>query len=263
VATIQAGMIDMESNTTLVQCYPAHEAVPAGEGPFPGVLLLHDRFGLTSHARNVNQRLARAGFYCLAPDLYAMPTSYADVGRDLSRIPKATYFGKSEESAARERALTLTDERAVAIVQQAIAYVAGRSKARSGGVALLGFSIGARLALLSACVQPADIRAAACFYPEGLGQSRPPTPASSPPLARISSLQAPLLIFYGLLDTDIRADEREAARQSLTAAGKEFRIEVMPGAGHDFFCEERESYRIRASKTAWDETLTFFQQHLR
>jgi carboxymethylenebutenolidase len=210
----------------------------------------------------VTNRLARAGFYALAPDLYAMPTSYADVAQDLSRIPKATYFGKSEESAARERSLTLSDERSLAIVQQAISFIAGRAKARSGGVAVLGFSMGARLAFLSACAAPGDIRAAACFYPEGLAVSRPPAPRITPPLARISSLQAALLIFYGLLDTEIRADERDAVRQSLTAAGKDFRMEVLPGAGHDFFCEERESYRIRASKTAWDETLSFFQRRM-
>ena len=42
-------MVDMESNTTLVQCYPAHEAVPAGQGPFPPVIVVHDRVGLNAH----------------------------------------------------------------------------------------------------------------------------------------------------------------------------------------------------------------------
>jgi carboxymethylenebutenolidase len=262
MTTFQAGMIDMESNTTLVQCYPAHQAIPAGEGPFPAVLVLHDRFGLTSHARNVTNRLARAGFYALAPDLYAMPSGFSDVARDLSRIPKPTFFEKSDANAARERASTLNDERGLAVVQQAIAYVAGRSKARSGGVALIGFSMGARLAFLSACAQAGDIRAASCFYPEGLGQARPPSAGNLPPLARIASIQAPLLIFYGLLDMEIRPDEREAVRQSLAAAGKDYRIEVLPGAGHDFFCEERETYRIRASRLAWEETIALFQSRL-
>src|SRR5574340_968654 len=73
----RSGMVDMESNTTLVQRYPAHEAVPAGSPPFPTVILLHDRGGLTPFFRALANRLAREGFYVLAPDLYARPFSTA------------------------------------------------------------------------------------------------------------------------------------------------------------------------------------------
>ena len=38
---MRSSMIDMESNTTLVQCYPAHEAIPDGHGPFPAVIVVH------------------------------------------------------------------------------------------------------------------------------------------------------------------------------------------------------------------------------
>src|SRR5262249_12323253 len=74
---VRGGMIDMESNTPLVQCYPAHEAVPAGGGPFPPLLVLHDRFGLNPHTRNLTNRFARAGFYALAPDLYCAPSRFS------------------------------------------------------------------------------------------------------------------------------------------------------------------------------------------
>ena len=57
---MRGGMIDMESNTTLVQCYPAHEAVPDGQGSFPAVIVAHDRFGLNPHVKGVANRLAGA-----------------------------------------------------------------------------------------------------------------------------------------------------------------------------------------------------------
>ena len=262
VAAIHAGMIDMESNTTLVQCFPAHQAVPDGDGPFPAVLVLHDRFGLSPHARNVTNRLAHAGFYALAPDLYSAPASYSGAAPDFMRLTQSTSFDYSEPAAARDRAVTLTDERACAIVRQAIAFIAGRSKARSGGVAVLGFSMGGRLAFLSACMFPQDVRAAVCFYPEGLTKARPSVPGEMAPLERADALTASILIFYGLLDMEIRPEEREAVQQRLAGTGKDFHIEVFREAGHDFFCEERETYRIRACRTAWQETLSLFHRRL-
>jgi carboxymethylenebutenolidase len=43
---------------------------PAGQGPWPGVLLLHEMFGLTSQVRADARHLAREGFLVMAPDLY-------------------------------------------------------------------------------------------------------------------------------------------------------------------------------------------------
>ncbi len=257
---MRAGMIDMESNTTLVQCYPAHEAVPDGSGPFPAVLVLHDRFGLTAHLRGVVNRLAREGFYALAPNLYALPASFVDTAPDLMKAPGPTFFPYSDEFAAGERAATLSDERADAIVAQALAYVAGRSHARGGGVGALGFSMGGRLALLAACLHSDEVRAAVCFYPEGMASSKSPRRPAA--LDRVADLRAPVLLFYGALDDEIRSGEREVARTHLAALGKDFQMEVFREAGHDFFCSERNSYRIHASKEAWEETLTFLRRTL-
>jgi len=257
---VRGGMIDMESNTTLVQCYPAHEAVPEGEGPFPAVVLLHDRFGLNPHSRNVTNRLARAGFYALAPDLYGSPSSFSATAPDVLHPVRSTSFDFSEETAARDRAATLTDDRGLAICRQALAYIAGRSKARSGGAGLLGFGTGGRLAFLAACASPGDVRVAVCFQPDGLTVARPGGAGRPAPIDRTESLAAPVLIFYGLLDMEVRPTEREAVRRRLAAAQKDFRIEVFAEAGHDFFCEERDTYRIHASKVAWEETVSFFRR---
>jgi carboxymethylenebutenolidase len=256
---VRGGMIDMESNTTLVQCYPAHEAVPAGKGPFPPVLILHDRFGLNPHTRNLANRFAHAGFYALAPDLYCAPSRFSLEASDSFHPPGSTSLGYDEEIAARDRAITLTDERAAAVVNQALAYVAGRSRARSGGVGLFGLGVGGRIAFLSACVFPEAVRAGVCLYPDGLGIARPGAGGHPTPLDRADTLAAPLLIFYGQLDSSIRPEEREATRRRLADLGRTFRLEVVPGAGHDFFCEDRDTYRIRASKTAWEETLSFLR----
>src|SRR5262249_23070997 len=150
--------------TTLVQCYPAHEAVPDGQGPFRGIVVAHDRFGLTPHARGIANRLANAGFYALAPNFYAAPSSVADVAPEVLHPLTATHFDYSREDEATERAAMLDRQRGGEIFRQAIGYAVTRSAVRSGGVGLLGFGMGARHAFVAACENVEEVRAAVCFY---------------------------------------------------------------------------------------------------
>src|SRR6266498_3453988 len=156
---MRGGMIDMESNTTLVQCYPAHEAVPEGAGPFPGVVIAHDRFGLSPHIKGIANRLAHEGFYVLAPNFYALPTSVAGAAPEMMRPSSAGYFDFERDAEAGEAAAMLSDTRAETIMRQAIGYARTRSRVRAGGIGLLGFSMGGRLAFLAACANPEDVRA--------------------------------------------------------------------------------------------------------
>jgi carboxymethylenebutenolidase len=258
---MRGGMIDMESNTTLVQSYPAHEAVPDGQGPFPAVIVAHDRFGLNPHSKGVANRLAAAGFYALAPSFYATPTSVADVAPEYMRPTVAVHFGYDQEIEAREAASQLSRERAEAIFRQAIGYAVTRASAR-GPVGVLGFSMGGTFAFLAACENPDEVRACVCFYPPGIASGAEPPQAAQLPIDQAAGLRASLLLFYGELDTTTTRQEREAIGRRLTALGKDFRLDVFHDAGADFFLEERDSYRIHASKLAWEATLATFSRCL-
>jgi carboxymethylenebutenolidase len=259
---MHAGMIDMESNTTLVQNFPAHEAIPDGTGPFPAAVVFHDRFGLSTSVRGVANRLAQQGFYTLVPNFYALPSSFASVAPDFMRTLTIGSYDYRDAAAARERELTLTDERAEAVFRQAFTFLATRSRVRSGGVGVLGFSMGGRLAFLSACDAPDQVRACVGFYPAGLGGSAPMPVGQADPLERARNLEAPLRLFYGLLDETIRSGQRERVRSTLAGLGKDFRMEVFRDAGHDFFCSERDTFRVQAAKSAWEETVALFRSVL-
>jgi carboxymethylenebutenolidase len=256
------GMVDMESNTTLVQCYPAHEAVPEGQGPFPPVIVLHDRFGLTPRFKALAGRLAAEGFYVLAPALYATPTSVADVAPEFLRPSSPVHFGYEEEDDAEAHAGILSDERAEEIFKQATDYLAIRSASRNGPCGVLGFSMGARLAFLAACRFPADVRAAVCFQGKGIASPAASQRGRPLPLDLAEDLRASLLLFYGQLDTAISRKERALVQQKLSALGKDFRLETFRDAGEDFFNVERDTHRIHASKMAWEKTLELFRRCL-
>jgi carboxymethylenebutenolidase len=260
---MRGGMIDMESNTTLVQSYPAHEAIPDGPGPFPAVIVAHDRFGLNPHIKGVANRLANSGFYSLAPSFYSMPTSVADVAPEFMRPTLAVHFGYDDESSADDAAAVLSDERAEEIFRHAIGYAASRAKVRApAGVGVMGFSMGGRSAFLAACRNPDEVSACVSFYGKGIARFASLPRGQPAPLDLAPALRASVLLFYGELDTTISRRERDAIRDRLTALGKDFRMEVFHDAGRDFFCEELDAHRIRASKIAWEAALALFRRCL-
>lgn len=260
---MRSSMIDMESNTTLVQCYPAHEAIPDGQGPFPAVIVAHDRFGLTASIRGITNRLANSGFYAIAPCFYGMPTSVADVAPEFMHPTLAVHYGPDDEAGADGAASSLSDERAAAIFRQAINYAIGRGKVRAPrGVGVLGFAMGGRQAFLAACQNPRDVAACVSFYAKGIANFSAQPGARGSPLDLAKELRASLLLFYGELDTTIARRERETIRDTLTALGKDFRMEVFHDAGRDFFSDDLDTRRIHASKVAWEELLGLYRRCL-
>jgi carboxymethylenebutenolidase len=252
----------MESNTTLVQGFPAHAASPRGSGPFPAIVLFHDHFGLAPSTRGIANRLAREGFYALAPNFYALPASFASVAPEFMRNQTVGFYPPSEEDAAVERARTLTDERGAVIFEQAVRYLDGLAAVRLGGIGVVGFGTGARLALAAACSMPGRVKACVLVAPDGVGEADPLPPGQADPLEKSSSLAAPVLLLYGGLDTEAREPERERVRGRLASLGKPVILEVLRGAGPGFFFSDREGYRARASRTAWDHSLAFLKNAL-
>lgn len=117
-------------------------AVPAGEGPFPGVVVVHDAFGLRDDIRRNTQRFADNGFLALAPDLFARGGYIRCV--------------RSVMGALGRRAGQAVDD-----LEAARAALAGRSDC-TGKVGVAGFCMGGGFALVMAA-QGFD--ASAPFYP--------------------------------------------------------------------------------------------------
>jgi carboxymethylenebutenolidase len=216
----------------------------------PGVVMLHDVWGVTDHTRDLARRLCGAGYRVLALDLYRRMGEW-----------------KIENPGVWMRALS--DPAVLADVQAGVDFLAARRDA-SGKVGVTGFCMGGMYALMAACLG-SGIAAAAPFYgllthrrgilhaPEGLDRTlKPHEPVSLAP-----QLRCPLLAFFGEEDEFIPVDEVRELERGLARSGQPHEVVVYPGAGHAFMNDARPAaYRPAVAADAWSRLLAFLANHL-
>ncbi len=218
--------------------------------PAPGVVMIHDVWGLSDHTRDYATRLAREGFAVLAIDLYRRdrPEKIEDPGRWMR---------------------ALSDPQVLSDLGAGARFLASQSET-NGRVGVLGFCMGGMYALMAGC---ADLGFAASvpFYgllSHGHGILHDPNgldPATKPrePIAMAAELRCPLLAFFGDQDTFIPEKDVEALRRELARARAKWELVVVPGAGHAFMNDTRpDAYRPEAAVEAWRRTVGFLRAQL-
>ncbi len=210
----------------------AYLALPEGDGPFPGVIVVQEWWGVDEHIKDVARRFAAEGFVALAPDLY-----HGNVTR--------------EPSEAQKWMMSLNMAEAVNELVKATDYLASRPEVAGRGIGTVGFCMGGGLALNLAC-ESSKIHAAAPFY--GVN----PTPVD-----RVRNLNGPLLAIYAENDAFAGESVRGALEQTLKTSNIDREIVVYPGAQHAFFNDTRpEVYDRDAAADAWQRVLSHFRQNL-
>lgn len=221
-------------------------AVPAGDGPFPAVLVYQEAFGVNDYVRSEVRRLAEHGYAALAPDLFR-----GDVYG----------YGEGDRPAMYARLQSLSDEGLLADVRAAAAFLDARPEVARRAYGAVGFCMGGRLAVLSAIALGEKIAAAASFYGGGIAPEQPRFFA--PLRERLGEVKAALLLVYGADDEGIAPSEHARIAETLSAHKKRYTLSVYPGAPHGFASRDRESYRPAQAEAAWGETLALFGAALR
>lgn len=207
-------------------------ALPEGGGPFPGVVVVQEWWGLDDHIKDVAQRLANEGFVALAPDLYHGQVT-------------------SEPNEAQKLMMSLNMGQASKELVKAADYLASRPEIGGRGIGATGFCMGGGLALTLACDSP-HIKAVAPFYG-----------GNPSPIDKVANLQGPVAASYAEHDGWITAAVREELGQALSQAGIQHETKVYPGTDHAFFNDTRaEVYNPVASQDAWQRMLTLFRENL-
>ena len=219
----------------------AYLAVPRGEGPWPGVVVIQDSMGLSDDIRDQADRIAAAGYLALAPDLYS--------GRGLRCVIATLQAARSGRGEAYDD------------IEAARRWLTARDDC-TGRVGIIGFCMGGGFALL--CAPRFDFAASSVNYGE--------VPKDAE--ARLVGA-CPIVGSYGGRD---RALPGRAARleRALTSLGIEHDVKEYPDAGHSFLNRINAGpvlgqvlrftafdYHHPSAEDAWRRILTFFDAHLR
>lgn len=217
---------------------------PAGKGPYPGVLVIHENKGITDYVKDVTKDLAREGYVGLSVNL-------------VSRGLGPDYPGGSDEATA---ALgKLSDDEVMADLDAGVEYLKKQPVVFTNSVGCMGFCMGGRYSLLFA-EHSKDLKAAVTFYGKPVNKITPLQPKS--PLELVSGLSVPLLGNYGAADTGIPVADVNNLEGELKRQGKVFDIKIYPDAQHAFH-NPGPRYHETAAKDAWRRTLDWFAKYLK
>lgn len=205
---------------------------PEGKGPFPGIVVVQEWWGLNNQIKGVADRLAAEGYAAIVPDLY-----HGKIATD------------PEQAHVLMRGLD--DKEALADLGAAVDYLKSLPEVGSSKIGSVGFCMGGGLSLQLDLNRP-DMAGAVMFY----GQ-----PESDP--ARVKKAAGPVLGLFGEQDEGIPKEKVMAMEKALKDAGKGVEVKIYPGAGHAFFNETRPSYNAAAAADAWSRTLAFFKTNLK
>jgi carboxymethylenebutenolidase len=223
---------------------PAYRAMPAQGGPFPTVLVVQEVFGVHEHIKDLCRRLSKAGYYAIAPELYARQGNPAEIS-DIQELIK-TIVSK------------VPDSQVMSDLDSTVGYAKASGKADTARLAITGFCWGGGIVWCYAAHNRA-LKAAAAWY----GPIDRPRTELQPkyPIDLAADLKAPVLGLYGAADTGIPVETVEKMKSACKAANKTCEFVIYPDTPHGFNADYRPSYRAEAAKDGWAKMLAWFKDH--
>jgi carboxymethylenebutenolidase len=226
--------------------FNAYLARPAGDGSFPGVVVIHHMPGWDSATKEITRSFAANGLNAICPNLYYREGPEAD----------------PDDAAATARANGgVPDDRLVGDVGAAVAALRALPTS-NGKVGVIGYCSGGRQSFLAAISLPVDA-AVDCYGAFVSGTVPEGFPLKVVPLIdRTDSLRCPLLGLFGLDDQFPSPEQVDDLEQALKENGKTYEFHRYEGAGHAFFSPNRTSFRPEAALDGWQRIYAWFDTYL-
>ncbi|MDD2883827.1 MAG: dienelactone hydrolase family protein [Dechloromonas sp.] len=247
IHTAATGLLEGEVRVPVVDGeMVAYRARPAGVERPPVVLLVSEIFGVHEYIRDTARRLAKLGYFVVAPELFARqgnPQAVASVAEILEKITART-----------------PDAQVMSDLDASVRWAATEG-ADTGRLAITGFCWGGRISWLYAAHNP-GLKAAVAWYGRLVGTANQFTPRH--PSELVDALKAPVLGLYGGLDSGIPLETVDAMEAALKAGGslaKSSEIVLYDNAPHAFHADYRPSYRKEEAEDGWRRMLAWFRQN--
>jgi carboxymethylenebutenolidase len=208
-------------------------ATPEKPGRYPGLIVVHEWWGLNDWVKEQTVKLASQGFVALAVDLYRGKVA-------------------ADASEAHELSRGLPDDRAIVDLMAGIVYLTTRNDVDHGRVGTIGWSMGGGYAVQLAMHVP---RLGACVVNYG---ALPTDPND------LQNIGAPFLGNFGADDRGITPADVQAFQKSMETLSRKVDIKIYDGAGHGFENpNNKDGYRPQAAEDAWNRTIAFLNKSLR
>jgi dienelactone hydrolase len=212
------------------------------KGKRPGVMVVHEWWGLNDYARKRARMLAELGYTALAVDMYGegkVASHPDDAGRFSSELMKNFDSTKARFMAAME-------------------FLKQQGSVDPTRIAAIGYCFGGGV-VLNMARQGVDLKGVASFH----GELTPVKPAQS------GSVKTKILVLNGSADKFTTPEQIKAFKQEMKAAGADFKFISYPGALHSFTNPEADAlgkkynmpigYNAKADKESWNEMKKFLR----
>jgi len=234
---IDSVYFDVESETVRYMSGPdtvlAYLCRPDDPGKHPGVIAIHEWWGLTKWVKDQAEKIASHGYVVLAIDLY-----------------RGAVASDAEE--AHELMRGLPEDRATRDLQTAVEYLRSRKEVQKDKIASVGWCMGGSYSLQADLSIP-DL--AACIVCYGRLATEDAT---------ISGLSAPLMGIYGEEDKGIPAESVRVFEKQAKGLGRDVTMYIYPDAGHAFMNNTNKTgYNEEATQDAWKKIFAFLDSHLK
>lgn len=200
--------------------------------PLPGVIVIHEWWGLNDEVRAMADRIAAEGYVVLAVDLF---------GGGNTRSP----------ADARAMMVNVVEHPDLANENISQAYQFLFESGQAPRIGALGWDFGGGWALNTAMLFPEDLDAVVIYYGQVTDVQ-----------ARLEPINAPILGLFGANDRGIPVPIVRNFEQALEILDKNYEIEIYPDVGHAFANPAGPNYNAAAAEQAWARTLEFLDRHL-
>ncbi|QJR31055.1 dienelactone hydrolase family protein [Limnobacter sp. SAORIC-580] len=221
---------------------PAYRAMPAKGKNFPVILVIQEIFGVHEYIQDICRRLAKRGYYAIAPALFSREADVSNMSLD---------------AILKEVVPVVPDAQVMTDIDSTVAFAKASGKANTARLGIVGYCWGGRTVWLYANHNPA-VKAGVAYYGLLAGLKGPNKPAD--PVDVAANLKVPVLGLYAGEDSFVPDEVVDKMRNELGKGNSASEIVVFPAVNHGFHADYRPTYDRRAATYAWKLTLDWFKE---
>ncbi len=212
------------------QQFEGYLARPEGAGPFPGLVIIHEIFGLNENIKDIARRFADEGYVALAVDLFA--------GRNRA-ICMFRFMG--------QMMLNPLNNESIQNLKDTLTFLSEQPGVDAAHLGAVGYCMGGGFAIAWAC-QDNRLKAIAPYYG-----------ANPRPLEAVARM-CPVVGSYP--DKDFTTSAGQKLDAALARYDVPHDIKIYPNTRHSFFNDQGPAYAEAAARDSWQRILNFFSEHI-